>query len=110
MLDHSCVQYKAGGSYRRHIDDRPGLSLGAGTVRRAFSILLYLTPDDWQDADGGALRVHSHPAMLDPATFDVMPTAGTLIVFESASVPHEVLETRRERVVLAGWLQEEARA
>ena len=98
------VTYKPGGSYQTHVDDKPGIRIGASgrtDVRRALSLLIYLTPDDWYPAaDGGALRVHSQPAQ------DVQPTAGTLVLFDSATLPHEVLTTRRERMLLAGWLHE----
>jgi len=103
------LSYRAGGSYRRHCDDRPGISLGGassvGVVRRSLSLLIYLTPDDWRPGvDGGELRVF-HPRGSAPP-LDVPPLPGTLVVFDSATVPHEVLVTRRERLVLAGWLQE----
>ena len=73
-------------------------------VRRSISLLLYLTPPDWRtEVDGGALRVHRQNA----APLDVEPHAGTLVLFDSASVPHEVLPTRRERTVVVGWLMED---
>ena len=110
----SVLAYKAGGSYRRHLDDRPGITLGGASVsapgtsrvRRSLSLVLFLTPDDWVVDDGGALRCHAHPGMAQPCTLDVPPMPGTLVIFDSATVPHEVLVTRRERTVLAGWLQE----
>lgn len=38
---------------------------------------------------------------------DVEPTAGTLVLFDSVVVPHEVLEvTRGERLAVAGWFHE----
>ena len=105
------LRYRPGGSYRRHLDDRPGITLGpraangaaasASAVRRSLSLLIYLTPDDWSAADGGELRCYCGGEAVD-----VAPAAGTLVVFDSRSVPHEVLTTRRERLVIAGWLQE----
>ena len=44
--------------------------------------------------DGGATAV------------DILPRSGCLVLFDSATVPHEVLVTRRARTVLAGWYQE----
>ena len=99
------LRYRPGGSYRRHLDDKPGLALG-GASRRSLSLLIYLTPTDWAATDGGELRVFPHPGQAKPINFDVLPRAGTLVVFDSATVPHEVLMTHRERVVLTGWLQE----
>ena len=73
------------------------------------SVLLYLTPDDWTTADGGALRILPHPFVASgeaAAAVDVEPRAGTLVLFDSATVPHQVLATRRERMLVAGWLHE----
>lgn len=106
------VRYEAGGAYRTHVDDHPSLRIGASgrtDIRRSLSILLYLTSPDWQPAaDGGALRVyHTRDAQqASPAArIDVQALPGTLVVFDSR-VPHEVLTTRRERTLIAGWLHE----
>ena len=102
--------YKTGGSYRRHCDDAPGIRIGntGRQVRRSLSLLLYLTDDDWDvQKDGGALRVFPPKGSSGGAPVDVAPLAGSLVVFDSASTPHEVLVTQRPRIVLAGWLQEE---
>jgi hypothetical protein len=45
-------------------------------------------------------EIHGHPT-------DVVPTAGTLVLFDSVAIPHEVLKvTRGERLALAGWFHE----
>ena len=42
-------------------------------------------------------------------TVEVAPVGGTLVLFDSASVPHSVKPTRAgKRLALAGWLHEEA--
>jgi len=38
-----------------------------------------------------------------PNFVDVEPKAGTLVVFCSDRVPHEVLDTRTERMTVVGW-------
>lgn len=112
LLESAEIQllgYKPGGSYRRHLDDSAGLSIGTGgrQVRRSLSLLIYLTPDDWNvEQSGGSLRVHLPGGGQRNLMVDVPPLAGSLVVFDSATVPHEVLRTQRPRVVLAGWLQE----
>jgi len=38
---------------------------------------------------------------------DIAPEGGTLVLFDSVSIPHEVLATRgRERLALSGWFHE----
>ena len=37
---------------------------------------------------------------------DIMPRAGTLVLFDSVTLPHEVLETNRERFGVQGWFHE----
>jgi hypothetical protein len=100
--------------------------------RRVISLILFLGGKDTVDSsssqpwdiieNGGALRIHSNPfaqytghavnvvssssSSLLPAIqhySDVPPTAGTLLLFDSATVPHEVLETRRHRMCVVGW-------
>ena len=93
------LHYGSGGRYARHVDD--GVCTAARPLRRSISLLLYLTPDDWQDADGGSLRIHGSGGHVD-----VTPTAGSLVLFDSATVPHEVCVTWRERTVIVGWLLE----
>lgn len=96
------LHYHPGGFYARHVDD--GIGTAERPVRRSISLLLYLTPTDWHaERDGGCLRVFER----ERAPRDLPPTAGTLVLFDSASVPHEVMATHRERRVLVGWLCEQ---
>lgn len=38
---------------------------------------------------------------------DIAPEGGTLVLFDSVSVPHEVLATKvRERLAVVGWFHE----
>mmetsp|Transcript_29989 Transcript_29989/g.39253 ORF Transcript_29989/g.39253 Transcript_29989/m.39253 type:complete len:211 (+) Transcript_29989:110-742(+) len=37
---------------------------------------------------------------------DIVPTAGTLVMFDSVSLPHEVLTVHRERFGVQGWFHE----
>mgnify|MGYP006151297747 CR=1 FL=1 len=121
------LTYAEGGHYARHVDD--GLGTATRAVRRSISMLLYLTPDDWCDDDGGQLRIHvASPSpgacarihrlrprldgsirvddLLSEVALDILPAAGTLVLFNSATVPHEVLHTLRQRSVVVGWLLE----
>jgi Rps23 Pro-64 3,4-dihydroxylase Tpa1-like proline 4-hydroxylase len=102
------LSYRVGGRYARHVDD--GVATASRPVRRSISLLLYLTPDDWDPAtDGGVLRIHAADdcSNSDAVLMDLAPTAGTLVLFDSATVPHEVLSTNRPRTAIVGWLLEE---
>jgi hypothetical protein len=34
---------------------------------------------------------------------DIQPHGGTLFLFESSQIPHEVLDTQKERMAVVGW-------
>ena len=87
------------------------MGLGLSPYRRHLlflwlqSLLVYLTESDWDDErDGGLLRIHPHSSLTQPT--DVSPAAGSCVLFDSEHVPHEVMATRREWLVIAGWLLE----
>jgi hypothetical protein len=45
-------------------------------------------------------QIHDHPMLI-------LPTAGTLVLFDSVAIPHEVLTVLNgERLALAGWFHE----
>lgn len=96
--------YPQGGFYRRHRD----AILGSASVLRTYSLLLYLNKD-WQGTDGGYLRMHMDsggdelPEGEVPNYIDVAPKGGTLVLFDSEKVPHEVLDTNSERLAVVGW-------
>lgn len=85
--------YPPGAGYRRHLDRF------RDDDARVLSIVAYLN-DAWKEGDGGALRLH-----LPSGTRDVLPVGGTLVAFLSASVEHEVLPARRERLAITGWFR-----
>jgi len=96
--------YPKGGFYRRHRDAIPG---SASTLRQ-FSLLMYLNKD-WNQSHGGQLRMHMDsggdylPEGEPPNFKDVEPKGGTLVLFKSDQIPHEVLDTQEERVAIVGW-------
>ena len=96
--------YPQGGFYRRHRDAIPG----SASILREYSLLLYLNKD-WKDEDGGKLRMHfdgggdAVPEGGEPNFMDISPQGGTLVLFESDAVPHEVLDTQKERIAVIGW-------
>lgn len=100
------VYYPRGGYYRRHRDAVPN----SASVLRKYSLLLYLNKEGWDpDVDAGQLRLHldgggDHcPPGVKPKFLDVDPHGGTLVLFKSEMIPHEVLDTSSERYALVGW-------
>ncbi|MFV3404849.1 2OG-Fe(II) oxygenase [Pseudomonas sp. NY15463] len=96
LEDFEChfALYPPGAFYKRHLDRF------RDDDRRMVSAVLYLN-EGWQPEDGGQLRMFLH----DGVVHDVQPQAGTLVVFLSGDVPHEVLPARRERLSLTGWFR-----
>ncbi|GGK03543.1 2OG-Fe(II) oxygenase [Pseudomonas matsuisoli] len=90
------AMYPPGAFYARHLDRFHD------DDRRTVSTVFYLN-QDWQTADGGELRLH-----LDAGWHDVPPIGGTLMVFLSAGMLHEVLPATRERMSLTGWFRRRA--
>lgn len=86
--------YPPGAFYLKHLDRF------RDNDRRTVSAVLYLN-QDWQAEQGGALRLY----LADGETRDVLPQAGSLLVFLSADMPHEVLPATRERLSLTGWFR-----
>ncbi|WP_254045150.1 2OG-Fe(II) oxygenase [Thiohalocapsa sp. ML1] len=104
-LEAHFAVYPPGSYYRRHLDQFRGIG------RRRLSCILYLN-DDWQAADGGALRIYTEPVDADRGEagvasgdcVEVLPLGGRFVTFLSARFLHEVLPARRERFSLTGWL------
>jgi len=96
--------YPEGGFYRRHCD---AVENSASTLR-CYSLLLYIN-ENWKPGDGGELRVHRDsgrdflPEGESPNFIDVEPYGGTLVLFKSELVPHEVLNTEATRAAVIGW-------
>jgi SM-20-related protein len=86
--------YESGGFYKRHIDSFHGAR------NRMLSSVLYLNRD-WDRSEGGLLRLYAPDS--DRLVQEVVPEFGTLAVFLSEDIPHEVTPARRERFSIAGW-------
>jgi len=104
-----------------------------GYHRRAFSFLLYLGGDEndakpWNvKEDGGELRVYPRLSLADQHSringttlknveshigdptgrtdyTDITPQEGTLVIFKSEAICHQVMKTNRKRLVVVGWI------
>jgi hypothetical protein len=91
-----------GGFYGRHLDHYA--EDNGNDVIRSVSLLIYLNDSTWDaEIDGGTLR--AYPRGQAPQS--VAPTGGTLVLFDSAAVEHEVLATNKDRWALVGWFMME---
>ena len=92
--------YEPGSGYGRHID-RHVSTPGAGQGQRVISTVCYLNEPGWPADAGGELVLH--PDDEEPSS--VTPEAGTLVVFRSDTLAHEVLPALRQRLSIAGWMR-----
>lgn len=95
------AHYQPGDFYKKHVDAfRPdGTMRGA---RRVLSLVTYLNPG-WQLADGGELAIYDDAG--EQVVHRVLPAYGTVVVFLSTEVAHEVLPAARDRYSIAGWFR-----
>lgn len=85
--------YPPGTFYRKHLDRFRNDS------KRTVSVVLFLN-SDWKKESGGALRLDT-----GAGENEILPASGTAVFFLSEKIPHEVLETNRERLSFAGWFR-----
>ena len=98
--------YPGGGArFKRHVDNSPEAPDG-----RAVTAILYLN-SRWTHTDGGTLRIyptaHGGRAQASDARekpIEVEPRSGTLVLFWSHRVPHEVAESFAPRFALSLWM------
>ncbi len=96
-LESHFAIYPPGAAYQKHLDQF------IGKEERKVSTILYLN-ESWQAEDGGALRMYLDKK--DDSNFiDILPAAGTLVVFLSSDFLHEVLPAKRERISVTGWFR-----
>lgn len=91
------AHYPVGTGYARHID---GFRQDDA---RVLSLVLYLNPD-WPTDAGGELRLH-----LPGGARDIAPRMGTLALFLSAEVEHEVMPATQPRYSVAAWFRQRPR-
>ncbi|MEO6926888.1 MAG: 2OG-Fe(II) oxygenase [Rhodanobacter sp.] len=87
--------YRPGAVYTRHLDRL------RENDARVLSAVFYLN-ENWHEADGGALRLY----LEDGSTQDILPRAGTLVLFLSGRFEHEVLPATRNRMSIACWMRQ----
>ena len=116
FVELSYLIYKPGSFYVKHKDV---ISDGNNNCEseRSVSIIIFLgdheSESEWKYADGGAVRIHDDCAIFAGTPVlhdengnlysDVLPTPGTMVLFDAKEVPHEVLVTNRNRICVVGW-------
>ena len=88
--------YPPGSGYQRHLDRF------RDNDRRALTVILYLNPPDWSEADGGQLVFWPED---DQPPLRIEPTGGTLVTFLSERFWHQVEPAQRQRLSLTGWFR-----
>jgi len=96
-LEAHFALYPPGAGYARHRDRF------RDNDARVVSTVTYLNAD-WRKSEGGALRLYVGSGAT-VSHRDILPVAGTLVVFLSADFEHEVLPAGRDRMSIAGWLR-----
>jgi SM-20-related protein len=90
------ANYAAGASYASHHDRFKDNDV------RVLSLVCYLNLD-WPKHAGGELRLH-----LADGTHDISPERGTVAVFLSDEIEHEVLSTMQSRQSIAAWFHQQS--
>ena len=89
------AHYQAGNVYQRHVDRH------RDNDARVVSSVCYLNAD-WPSDAGGELQLYSAQNEL---LLSLPPTSGTLVLFMSADMPHEVRAATQSRYSIAGWFR-----
>lgn len=86
------ANYPPTAHYEKHLDQFEGRN------NRMISLVIYLN-EDWQPGDGGELELF----LADGRELKVEPLKGRAVLFKSASMPHRVCRSYRDRYSLTGW-------
>ncbi len=92
------AMYPPGSFYIRHLDQFQQVTY------RIVTVILYLNRE-WEEIDGGALRIYILDEQGIEQAKDFFPKGGRLVCFLSGEIPHEVLPTQKERVSITGWFK-----
>ncbi|NRQ41153.1 2OG-Fe(II) oxygenase [Rheinheimera sp. YQF-2] len=97
LFDFEChfARYNKGDYYQKHVDAFSGRS------NRVLTTVSYLN----SVSAGGELALYDeHDRLIDK----FLPTAGSLVLFESERFPHQVLPAIDTRYSIAGWFRKNA--
>lgn len=91
------AHYQTGSFYKRHVDRHQDNNA------RMVSVVCYLNQDWPSDAGGELMLYNSNNELL----LGLPPVGGTLVLFMSDNMPHEVLAAHRDRYSIAGWFRQD---
>lgn len=86
--------YEPGAFYKKHVDRFQNDS------KRTVSLVTFFN-ENWTTEDGGLLILDRKNGSSEK----ILPEAGTLVIFMSDSIPHEVTPTLKTRYSFAGWFR-----
>lgn len=92
------AHYPVGAFYKTHVDRH------RDSNARVVSAVFYLNRD-WPAGAGGEIVMYDAGGA---ERFRQAPAGGTLVLFRSEDMPHEVLPATRERWSIAGWFRTRA--
>lgn len=91
--------YPIGSFYKAHLDRH------SGTSTRVVTVILYLN-EDWQQGDGGELKLWTSPEGKDGEFQLIEPRMGTLVCFMAGEFWHEVMPAAKSRMSITGWFRQ----
>lgn len=95
-IESHYARYDQGDFYLKHLD----AFKSTNSLNRRVSLVCFLNPH-WQLEDKGELVLYTGDSNATAIT--VAPKLGTIAVFLSQEIPHEVLPTKTTRYSIAGW-------
>jgi hypothetical protein len=123
FVELSYLLYKPGSFYGKHVDTiADSVAERRRNFKRSVSMIIFLGDNEsdrpWTSDDGGAVRIYGSeyasrtgsPVHVDENNnmySDILPTPGTIVLFDSEKVSHEVLMTNRNRICSVGWFGSE---
>lgn len=103
--------YPPGAGYQAHYDQPLPINQsqsrqhGQRQGLRLLSLVIYLN-SNWQPEHGGQLVIWADEAKSNRLA-QIEPRAGTLVIFRSDQIFHEVLTAQAERLSITGWFRRE---
>lgn len=89
--------YPVGSFYKKHLDQHKN------SPNRHISVVLYLS--EFSRGNDGQLKIYPQDKNKSPELIDPIP--GRIVIFKSAGIVHEVLETKAQRYSITAWIRDD---